>query len=76
MTGAASSTIGSTVTHDSNHDLTQWPTNVPVASVEWDRIAGLLEARGVPSQADSGILLVSCDSYSRLVATRHAGRSD
>jgi phage terminase small subunit len=47
----------------------------PVASVEWDRMAGLLEARGVLSQADSGILLVYCDAYTRLVAARHAGRS-
>ena len=46
----------------------------PVASGEWDRMAGLLEARGVLSQADSGILLVYCDAYSRLVAARHAGR--
>ena len=42
----------------------------PVASVEWDRMAGLLDARGILSQADLGILLVYCDAYSRLVAAR------
>jgi phage terminase small subunit len=40
----------------------------PVASAEWDRMAGLLRARGVLSQADLGILVVYCDAFSRLVA--------
>ena len=33
-------------------------------------MAGLLQARGILSQADLGILLVYCDAYSRLVAAR------
>ena len=42
----------------------------PEASAEWDRMAGLMQARDILTHADLGILLVYCDGYSRLVAAR------